>query len=314
MDLQTMRKVNTLSIFKNVFILGRQMFSGLSAGTVKHQVLLLVNAAKNMDALRQWYDCADNPIRASALSRYPLIEGAMYWPYLNHKWSTAKRLQVIDQHYRMLHGPATILAHATLADLELANCELESPGLRLVLEKAPWFLREGELVLSIFVDAHRVYSVAFTLGIEDGQPLIYVGALQGRNIDNVMEIYRNMTHALHGMRPRDFLMTALKFLASALQINVIWGVCTENQQHRAQYFGGTHDEKLVANYDEVWLEHGGIAMGNGFFSLSSKVQFKDMADIPTRKRANYRRRYNMLERLAEEINLRKVCITQRAES
>ena len=172
-----------------------------------------------------------------------------------------------------------------------------------MLEKAPWFLREGEIVLSIFVNEHRVYSAAFTLSMEGGRPIAYVGALQGRNIENVMEIYRSMTHALHGMRPRDFLLTALKMLLSSIEVGVIWGVCTDNQQHWGNYFAGAHDEKLVANYDEVWLEHGGIALGKGFFELQTKVQFKEMVDIPSRKRASYRRRFAMLEKLSVDIGI-----------
>lgn len=162
-------------------------------------------------------------------------------------------------------------------------------------------------MLSIFLNEHRVYSAAFTVGVEAGRRIAYVGALQGRNIENVMEIYRNMTHALHGMRPRDFLLATLKLLLSSIRVEAIWGVCTDNQQHWGKYFAGAHDNKLVADYDEIWVEHGGTALGNGFFELQPKVQFKSMEDIPSRKRANYRRRYAMLERLAVDISA--VCTT-----
>lgn len=277
------------------------MHPGNGPGAIKLNLQMLGSGVSNRETIAQWYGTLDNPLRARAVERYPLIEGAMYWPYINHEWSVEKRLQVIDQHYRLLDGEASIIADATFADLELLRMDTEFPGLHLVLEKAPWFLREGEIVLSIFVNEHRVYSAAFTLGIEDGRRVAYVGALQGRNIENVMDIYRSMTHALHGMRPRDFLLASLKLLLSSIRVEAIWGVCTENQQHRGKYFAGAHDQKLVANYDEVWVEHEGIAIGNGFFELHPKMQFKDMTDIPSRKRASYRRRYAMLEKLAADI-------------
>ena len=204
MSFSNFRDVGIVEVLSRVYALGRKMHPGYSLGAIKHNLLMLANAVAHQGAICQWYGMSDNPLRTRAVEHYPLIEGAMYWPYINHQWAVGKRLQVIDQHYRMLGGAASIIEVATFIDLELVRLDAEFPGLHLVLEKAPWFLREGEIVLSVFVNEHRVYSVAFTLGIEDGRTVAYVGALQGRNIENVMEIYRNMTHALHGMRPRDF--------------------------------------------------------------------------------------------------------------
>ncbi len=296
-----LRYVGVFEVLSRVCALGRQMHPGFSLGAIKLNLQMLGSAVSHRDTIGQWFGTLDNPLLTRAVACYPLIEGAMYWPYINHEWSVEKRLEVIDQHYRLLDGEASIIADATFADLELVRMDTEFPGLHLVLEKAPWFLREGEIVLSIFVNEHRVYSAAFTLGVEDGRRVAYVGALQGRNIENIMEIYRSMTHALHGMRPRDFLLATLKLLLSSMSVETIWGVCTDNQQHWGKYFAGAHDQKLVADYNEAWVEHEGIAIGNGFFELQPKVQFKDMADIPSRKRANYRRRYAMLEKLGADI-------------
>lgn len=309
MNSMTVRPLGVFEILTRVIALGRKMHPGLRPGNIKLNLHMLASAIVHRQAIARWYGVENNPLRARAVERYPLIEGAMYWPYINHEWTVEKRLQVIDQHYRMLNGAARILADATFADIELLRMDSEFPGLRLVLEKAPWFLREGEVVLSIFVNEHRVYSAAFTLGVEGGRTVAYVGALQGRNIDNVMEIYRSMTHAMHGMRPRDFLLSALKMLVSSLGVELIWGVCTENQQHRGKYFAGAHDEKLVADYNEVWVEHGGVLLGNGFFELQPRLVFKDIADIPTRKRATYRRRYAMLEKLSSDV--KALCIANK---
>ena len=303
MSSTNLRNVGLYEILSRVYTLGRKMHPGNSLGTIKLNLQMLSSAVSHRDAIGRWYGNTNNPLRTRAVARYPLIEGAMCWPYINHQWSVEKRLQVIDQHYHMLGGAASIIAAATFADLELLRMDAAFPGLHLVLEKAPWFLREGEIVLSVFVNEHRVYSAAFTLGFEDGRQVAYVGALQGRNIENIMEIYRNLTHALHGMRPRDFLLTTLKLLLFSIGVGAIWGVCTDNQQHWSKYFAGAHDKKLVADYDEIWVEHSGTALGNGFFELQPEVQFKDMADIPSRKRANYKRRYAMLEKLAVDIGV-----------
>lgn len=302
MNIKTSRPVGLREVLVRAHGLGRAMHPALTMSAVKHQIRILSSAIKNRAILQQWFGTTNNPLRTRAIKRFPLIEGAIYWPYMNHTWPVSKRLAVIDQHYRMLDGVATILADATFSDVELVRCDESYPGLRLVLEKAPWFLREGEIVLSIFLEDERVYSVAFTLGLEAGIPVVYVGALQGRNLDNAMEIYRNITHAMHGMRPRDFLLAALKFLCAGLGLKTIWGVCSAHQQHNGSYFGSAHKEKLVADYDEVWTEHGGIANAHGFFEFPATVHYKEMSDIPSRKRANYKRRYAMLEKLESDID------------
>lgn len=287
------------STFIRVYCLGKQMHPDLTLNHLKHRVKLFFKTWVNFSDIQRWFEISDNPLLTGALKRFPLISGAMYWPYINYTWTLKRKLATIDQHYRMLDNKAAIIAQATLEDVELARLEDEYPGLRLVLDKASWFLREGEIVLNLFINNQRFYSIAFTLGKNNGEPLIYIGAIQGSNAETALEIYRDITHALHGMRPRDFLMVALKLLCKEVGFNKIWAVSNECRQHNDPYFGNVLMEK--ASYDEVWLEHGGKRLDNGFYEIQATVRYKDMEEIPTRKRAVYRRRYQMLDQLATDI-------------
>ena len=281
--------------------LGREMHPNLDLNSIKHQVILLARAIVSLKDIQKWYEISDNPLLTRALKRFPLMSGAMYWPYINHTWPMERRLAVIDQHFRLLSGSAAIIARATFEELELARLDEEYAGLRLVLDKTKWFLREGEIVLNIFINNQRFYSIAFTLGIVDGQKLIYVGALQGSNSETAQDIYRNITRALYGMRPRDFLMVTLKMFCSELGVNRIWAVSSDMRQHNSPYFGTSHKEKVLVSYNEVWQEHGGTSLDNGFYQISTEIKWKDMSEIPSRKRATYRRRYKMLDKLALDI-------------
>jgi uncharacterized protein VirK/YbjX len=294
-------KVGVIEIFKQVYRLGSAMHPELTLSGIKHRVILLLRTVVFFQAIRDWYSISDNPLLTLALKRFPLMSGAMYWPYINHTWPMQRRLAAIDQHFRMLSGPAAIIAHATFKEIELARLDEENAGLRLVLDKAAWFLREGEIVLNLFIHDQRIYSIAFSLGMDAGRPLLIVGALQGSNTEAAQEVYRHLTHALHGMRPRDLMMVALKLLCGELGISRIWAVSSDNRQHNSPYFGDTHKNKILVAYNEVWLEHGGTALDNGFFEIPVSVRRKDMEQIPARKRANYRRRFQMLDRLALEI-------------
>jgi uncharacterized protein VirK/YbjX len=292
--------IGIIETLSRVYVLGREMHPGLSKNSMKHQVILMARTLLYLADIRKWYDISDNPLLTQALKRFPLMSGAMYWPYINYNWPMARRLAAIDQHYRMLDGSAAIIAHATFEEIELAGLE-EYAGLRVVLDKAMWFLREGEIVLNLFVQDQRFYSIAFTLSMDSGQPLLMVGALQGSNVETAQEVYRDITHALHGMRPRDFLMAALKMLCGELGIRRIWAVSSDNRQHNSPYFGTSHKEKVLVAYNEVWLENGGTLLDNGFYEIPAAVKYKDMNEIATRKRAAYRRRYQMLDKLALDI-------------
>lgn len=296
-------RIGVIETLSRVHRLGRAMHPGISMNSIKHQIILLARALVLLPDLRRWFENADNPLLSRALERFPLISGAIYWPYINHTWPMQRKLATIDQHFRMLGGAAQIIAHATFEEVELARLEDEYAGLRLVLDKAIWFLREGEIVLNLFVNDQRFYSVAFTLANDDGKPLVLVGALQGSNVEIAQDVYRDITHALHGMRPRDLIMVGLKMLCGELGVQKIWAVSSEYRQHNSPYFGTSHKDKVLVAYNEVWQEHGGTELDNGFFEIPALVKFKDMSEIPSRKRATYRRRYEMLEKLALDIKL-----------
>ena len=293
--------LSSFQILIRLFRLGRELHPKLTASDLKNRAAILGLWMSSLRELRAWYGISDNPKLASALKQFPLMHGAIYWPYINHTWSMERRLKTIDQHYRLLDGRASVIALATQDGVELTALDEHYPGLRLVLDKAIWFLREGEIVLNLFLRDLRFYSIAFTLNTEAGQLVAYVGALQGSGSDDALQVYREITGALHGMRPRDFLVVALKLLCKEFGVAKIYAVSGDARQHNSPYFGGFHKDKVLVNYDEVWSEHGGTRLDNGFFEIPVLVQYRDASEIPTRKRATYRRRYQMLDKFALDI-------------
>jgi uncharacterized protein VirK/YbjX len=264
------------------------------------------------DELRAWYGMRDNPHLHVALQRFPQMHGAVYWPYIHNAWPMRRRLEVIDQHYRLLEGRAAILAYAVQQEIHVAALENEYAGLRLVLDKAAWFLREGEVVLNLFVADRRIYSVAFSLAIEAGMPVVLVGAIQGANVEGISEVYKELTRATHGMRPRDLLITTLQMLCQHIGIGRLFCISNDCREHNSQYFGDSHRKKLRADYNEIWIEHGGVALDTGFFEIPVQVKYRQMQEIPSRKRAVYRRRYEMFGRL--EAAIAAICARYRAET
>jgi len=158
---------------------------------------------------------------------------------------------------------------------------------------------EGEVVISLFEESTRRYSLAFSLGSINGETVAYVGGLQGGGAENMIEIYRALTHALHGMRPRDFLFTSFRLLCRQLGVQRILAISERARLHRNPYF--KYKVGLFSDYDAIWKELGGVPLDNGFFEFGVPVVYREPADIPIRKRAQYRRRYEMLDGIAEQI-------------
>lgn len=232
----------------------------------------------------------------------PDTVGAVIWPYICLGWDARTRLRRIREHYEAVAVELPLLDIAVEEGLELVDLSAWLPaGIRLVLDKAGWFIREGELVLNLFSGETRLYSLAFSFRLEP-RLVAYVGAIQGRKFEGVLEIYRELTSVLHGLRPRDFLVEAFGIFCEVVGVARIYCVADRSRQNRSPYFGLVPKD-LLQDYDAVWLERGGRPAGPDFFALPVGGTRRDLTTVPSRKRSMYRKRYELLDRI--EASLRE---------
>jgi len=240
------------------------------------------------------------PVTAEAL-------GVIEWPYLNNGWTVAERLDRIATHYELLAtSSAALLALDKRTAVRLVDLGRYSPGCEILIDRAPWFKREGELVLNLFRDTLRVASLAFTLGKQHGAPAMFIGAIQGINrgvsSEESLEVFRNLTKDFEGVRPKSLLLDIVRMIATEFGMQVLFAVADENRHHRHRYFGADAQVKLAANYNEAWLEHGGTPSSvPGFYELPVRTVRKEITEVPAKKRAMYRRRYAMLAEIEVEV-------------
>jgi uncharacterized protein VirK/YbjX len=219
-------------------------------------------------------------------------------PYLNADWSATRKLDVIAGHYAMLDGRLGFLRFAATEVVALGNTP---QGLHICLEKPATFEHEGEVNISLFSDATRLYSLVFTLSQQGSQRVAYVGALQGLHSADALEIYRVLTHSMFGLRPRDLLVDAFRMLCVALGVTRILAVSDAGRVSSKAYFSSS--TQVFSSYDSAWLDAQALPVEEHFFELSPTRVERSVEDIPSRKRAQYRRRYAMLDALQEQIVL-----------
>jgi uncharacterized protein VirK/YbjX len=230
------------------------------------------------------------------LADRPETIGNLIWPYQCAAWDADTRFARIAGHLDVLEKlPALRLGDEKLVFADLTSL---SEDAALIIDYSPWLAREGHLTLSLFKGEFRAFTVAFSLfGIS--QTELFIGGIQGRNDDNILALYRELTKDFHGVRPRDFILEALRLFAQSIGVRHIHAVADGQKISRHPYFGKKGTVGL--NYDEVWLERGGRRVADTHFELPLTGTRRDLNEVAAKKRSMYRRRYEMFDELAASL-------------
>ena len=122
---------------------------------------------------------------------------------------------------------------------------------------------------------------------------LWIGAMQGPNMDNAKDVVKKVTKRCHAYRTKNFILHVTQEAAKALGLKHIYAVTNYG------YYANTHrrmEKKLKTSFTDFWKESGGTACSDQrFYELPMTEYRKTMEEIPTRKRNNYRKRYALLD-------------------
>lgn len=242
---------------------------------------------------------ADDPVMHAYRLRDPRLLERHLHRYVNMHWRRRDRLTYLQQHYRFAktHLPPGLyelvyaMGHASLGGFTAKDGSL----LTLCMRPPIYMGCEGELCLQL-CDANEdpLYSIIFTLA--DEKPTLMIGCLQGPNGENARDVVRELTRILHGMRPKQ-LMLSLAY-AFARHYGVEQLVAISNDAHPLRRRG----RRLFSDYDAFWEEQRGRRIGGGWYALPASLPQKTEADVPSNHRAAFRRR-EALRREVEQLLL-----------
>jgi uncharacterized protein len=252
--------------------------------------------AYHLEAFRDRFGDPANPALQETLALRPSLIACVIHPYLNVDWQFDQKLDTISGHYKLLNGRLGILRFPPLASIILADL---GDATQIRLHKFLLFEHEGEMTISLFKSDRRLYSLTFTLGQIGAELAAYAGGLQGLRSPEAVEIYRSLTHRMHGLRPRDLLVTAFRLLCGSFGIARILAVSDSKRICSNSYH--CPSEQVFLSYDSAWIECGGVPMDDAFFELSPRLTQRSAHAIPSRKRAQYRRRYAMIDAIEQQI-------------
>ena len=160
--------------------------------------------------------------------------------------------------------------------------------------------KEGCLSVILKYEERAFYQIIFWINKDkDGNEAMYIGAMQGPNVDESRDAIKRMTKWAHGYRTKNLILYMTQAVARALRLKKIYAVSNYG------YYANNHvraDRKLKTNFGDFWLEAGGKETEDErFYELPLVEHRKTMEEVPTRKRAVYRRRFAFLDEVDAEI-------------
>lgn len=217
-----------------------------------------------------------------------------------------ERMALVCEHYRYLsevmqpEAFMQISCNNSRPRYKLWENEFEGQPIWAELMMEAGQRKEGCLSVMLKYEERAFYQIIFWINKDkDGNEAMYIGAMQGPNVDESRDAIKRMTKWAHGYRTKNLILYMTQAVARALRLKKIYAVSNYG------YYANNHvraDRKLKTNFGDFWLEAGGKETEDKrFYELPLVEHRKTMDEVPTRKRAVYRRRFAFLDEVDAEI-------------
>ena len=271
------------------------MCGGGGLVSFSRRIQFLARTLAAYSAVKPLLDAASESPLARLLCDRPETMGAVVWPYQCSAWDALTRLERIRDHYDVIESIGGVVDFPVNGSLSLLDLGEIRDGLHVVLDQPKWFMREGQLTINVFLADTRIYSLVFSFFHHGDEIAAFIGAIQGRDIEGALAQYRELTKAAYGMRPRDLLIEIFRMLCAVLGVRHIFAIADQYRHFQTGYFGDPAEIKArVNNYDEIWIDRGGVRIDPMFYRLDANPQQRELSQVPAKKRSMYRQRYAML--------------------
>ncbi len=295
---------------------GWQLFKNLAFGeiapglawekTAYRRKFMLRSLATPLSTARLLSDLAKHPHLMQMLQVQPGLPCRLHRPWLTVNMDRQHALESLSWHYQTMYRqlPAT-LTHGYLSKqgvtlLTLTGKDEQQFSVRLCADA--FMDKEGEATL-VFCDGQNtaLAEMTFTLCQFEGKSTLFIGGLQGAKAHVPHELIQGATKACHGLFPKRLLVEAAMTLGAAFPVEQIVAVSNDTHIYRSWRYRKKKEGKLLADYDSFWLSIGGEKQDNGNFMLPLVMPRKPMEEIASKKRAEYRRRYALLDSLIQQM-------------
>lgn len=261
------------------------------------------SALRHFDALNLLWNAPDGSLLQDLLAMRPEIWTMLRVRFVSALWPARERFKRIMDHCAIVEHighPFDLRPNEYAILLKLDEI---MPGCRLMIDNPRWLLREGLLTLSLVQGRDRFFSIAFVLSWNNGELTAYVGGIQGRRGEDVLEQYRTFTKQACGTRPKDMIVELFRLLCQELGVNRILCVSDRIRNGHTPYNSTRPDyvDPVTFDYDTLWTERGGTLQADGFYDLPLKAPERPESEVPAKRRALRRKRLAMMAEIHEQL-------------
>lgn len=286
--------------------LGKRIYNMKNPREKHRMVVFVARALLHRRAMRQLMDWFQrDPARRQILeeSPFPLEQVTRAFFY---KGSTfAERAKLIKAHVSYLQKTLTSEAFLTLSSTKRTHWEVwkgeyEGEVWHAILKTEPGQRKEGLLSLEMNLGREHLYQMMFWIAPDEKEEIsLWIGAMQGPNMQDAKEIIKKITKECFGYRTKNLILYMLQAVARAWGIRRIYAVSNYG------YYANNHmrsNRKLKTNFGDFWTEAGGHPTEDQrFYELPLREPRKSMEEVKTHKRNLYRKRFALLDSIDEEI-------------
>ena len=236
---------------------------------------------------------------------YPFVYEQATRAFFYWRSTFEERARLIEQHMQFLSARLNddfILRLYSDKKIELWRLPLDETlgEMKLVLCAESGQRKEGLAAIMLNLsDDTPVYQILFWITKANDDWAMWIGAMQGPNVDDARELIKKITKKCHAYRTKNLILYAAQSVARSFGLKKIFAVTNEG------YYANNHlrrDRKLKTSFSDFWAEAGGIPTEDArFYELPLVETRKTAEEIPTHKRAQYRRRFALLDELDKSV-------------
>ena len=244
----------------------------------------------------------ENVVLQNIVSGNPIFFEQLTRHVFYHQSTVQDRFLLIKNHF------AFCLEHFQAAALEkiyydqrlvLWEENYKQESLSIALDFQYVDRKEGLLSIELSLGKQRVYHITFGFSQDENQKaVLWIGALQGSF--GGADCIRDLTKHFFGYRPKNLILYALRLVGLQLKVDRIKAISNLG------FFTNTHvrlDKKLKTSLDDFWQEAGGsLSNDPRFFELPLLEKRKTIDEVKSQKRNLYRKRYALLDEVAQQIS------------
>ena len=291
-------------MISGIIELGKRIYDTSNPREMHRLIVFLVRALlhySSIKSLQQFF--AEDELRQRILERNPFPMEQVTRAFFYKGSTFEERNRLIQSHFEIMQEnlqAEIIFKLNSGGEFNIWRSVDEGIDWSTLLCYAPGQRKEGLMSLVMVLNNQIIYQIMFWLAKDkSGEVALWIGAMQGPNMDNAREIIKDVTKRSFRYRTKNLMLYMTMAVGRSLGVRHIYAVSNDG------YYANNHirrDRKLKTDFGAFWEEAGGhISDDPRFYNIPLVEPRKTMEEVPTRKRAVYRKRFAFLDQVDATI-------------